>query len=219
LTLSLFYKELENVLTNEVTAEPTTYGGETYDVRRALPVNSDETGKVKGFELAYQQFYDQLPGWLSGFGIQANYTYIDSKGVTQSVLGSGGSTGVAENEANVDTSLLPLQGLSEDNVNFALIYEKGPVSARAAYNWRSEYLLTTRDVITPFAPIMQEATGQLDASFFYSINDHVKVGLQGVNLTNEVTKTSQVLNDDLIQAGRSWFMNDRRFSLGVRVSF
>jgi outer membrane receptor protein involved in Fe transport len=89
LTLSLFYKELENVLTNEVTSVPVTYGGETYDVRRPKPINSDETGKVKGFELAYQQFYDNLPGWLSGFGIQANNTYIDSKGVTQSVLGAG----------------------------------------------------------------------------------------------------------------------------------
>jgi TonB-dependent receptor len=219
LTFSLFYKELENVLTNEVTLESTTYGGETYDVRRPSPINSDETGKVKGFELAYQQFYDMLPGWLGGFGIQANYTYIDSDGVTQSVLSSGGSTGVAENEANVDTSLLPLVGLSEDNANFALIYERGPISARAAYNYRSEFLLTTRDVITPFAPIMQEASGQLDASFFYSINDHVKIGIQGVNLTNEITETSQVLNDDLVQAGRSWFMNDRRYSIGLRVNF
>jgi outer membrane receptor protein involved in Fe transport len=126
---------------------------------------------------------------------------------------------VAENEANVDTSKLPLVGLSEDSANLALIYEKGPVSARAAYNWRSEYLLTTRDVITPFAPIMQEATGQLDASFFYSINENLKVGIQGVNLLDEVTKTSQVLNDQLLQAGRSWFINDRRFSIGLRASF
>jgi TonB-dependent receptor len=218
-TVSLFYKSLKNVLTNEITSEEFTAGGETYTVRRPSPVNAKDRGKVQGVELAYQQFFDFLPGFWGGFGVQANYTYIDSNGVKQSVLSSGGSTGVAEDEANVDTSKLPLVGLSRDNANLALIYEKGPVSARAAYNWRSEYLLTTRDVITPFAPIMQEATGQLDASFFYSINDHLKIGIQGVNLLDEVTKTSQVLNDQLLQAGRSWFINDRRFSLGLRASF
>jgi hypothetical protein len=47
----------------------------------------------------------------------------------------------------------------------------------------------------------------------------VKVGFQGVNLSNEVTKTTQVLNNDLLLAGRSWFMNDRRLSLIARITF
>jgi hypothetical protein len=115
--------------------------------------------------------------------------------------------------------LLPLVGLSKDNVNVAAMYEKGPISARLAYSWRSEYLLTTRDVITPFAPIMNEATGQLDGSFMYTVNDQLKVGLQAVNILNEVTKTTQILNDDLLAAPRSWFMNDRRYSLIARFTF
>jgi hypothetical protein len=40
-----------------------------------------------------------------------------------------------------------------------------------------------------------------------------------VNLLNEVTRTSQVLNNQLLTGGRSWFMNDRRFSLLVRMNF
>lgn len=219
LTFSAFYKQLKDVLTNEIAEVPFTAGGETYMVKRASPINSDETGSVQGFEIAYQQFYDFLPGWLSGFGIQANYTYIDSQGVKQGVLSNTGSEGVAGNEANVDTSLLPLVGLSKDNVNFALIYEKGPLSTRLAYNWRSEFLLTVRDVITPFAPIMNDETGTLDGSLFYTVNDNLKIGFQGVNLTNEVTKTLQVLNDDLLMAGRSWFMQDRRYSLVARFTF
>jgi hypothetical protein len=66
---------------------------------------------------------------------------------------------------------------------------------------------------------LNEATGQLDGSFTYSLTDHVKIGVQAVNLTNEVTRTSQILNDDLLRAGRSWFMNDRRFSLLMRANF
>ena len=44
-----------------------------------------------------------------------------------------------------------------------------------------------------------------------------KVGVQGVNLLDETTKTFQVLNDDLLLAPRSWFKNDRRFSFVVRA--
>jgi RpiR family carbohydrate utilization transcriptional regulator len=94
-----------------------------------------------------------------------------------------------------------------------------PISARLAYAWRSEFLITPRDVIVPYAPIMNEATGQLDGSIFYSVNDNWKVGLQALNLTNEITRTSQVLNNDLLRAPRSWFMNDRRFTLIARATF
>jgi len=217
-TFSAFYKQLKDVMTNGIGNVPVTNNGETFDVYVVQPVNSDQKGTVQGFELGYQQFYDMLPGFWSGFGVNANYTYIDSQGVPQSTLNATTTTPAA-NEANVDTSLLPLAGLSKDNVNFTLMYEKGPVSARVGYSWRSRFVLTVRDVITPFAPIYNEATGQMDASLMYTINDHVKVGFQGVNLLNEITKTTQVLNDTLLTAGRSWFMNDRRVSLITRVTF
>ncbi len=218
LTFSAFHKELKDVVTNSTIITPFTSNGVTFDVVAPTADNAPDRGTVNGAEVAYQQFYDKLPGWLSGFGIQTNYTYINSHGVTQNVLNAGSST-PGSAVAVIDTSELPLQGLSEHNANFALIYEKGAVSTRLAYNWRSEYLLTPRDVITPFAPIIQEATGQLDGSFFYSINDNLKIGIQGVNLLDEVTKTSQVINNDLTQAGRSWFINDRRFSLALRATF
>ena len=66
---------------------------------------------------------------------------------------------------------------------------------------------------------MNEATGQLDGSAFYSVTDNIKVGVQAVNLTNEITRTSQVLNNDLLRTGRSWFVNDRRFTFIVRATF
>ncbi|MFL6548558.1 MAG: TonB-dependent receptor [Povalibacter sp.] len=217
-TFSTFYKSLTDVLTNGIGSVPITNGGETYDIYTVSPVNAPGKGTIKGFEVGYQQFYDFLPGIWSGFGLNMNYTYIDSKGVAQSTL-SNTTGSPAATEANVDTSLLPLQGLSKDNFNATLMYEKGPISTRVSYSWRSRFLLTTRDVITPFAPIFNEDTGQLDASVMYTINNNIKVGFQGVNLANEVTKTTQVLNDDLLTAGRSWFMNDRRYSLIARVTF
>ena len=123
-------------------------------------------------------------------------------------------------EPTVDLGDLPLQGLSENNVNFAVIYEKGPISTRLAYNWRDDYLVTARDVITPFYPIYQNAGGQLDGSFYYTVNDYFKIGVQGANLLNEVTETESYLpNSDGRRGGRSWFQNDRRITISGRFNF
>ncbi len=218
-TLAVFEKELTGVLTNATVTVPYTNNGSTFDVKVTTPMNSDKTAHVKGFELGYQQFYTFLPKPLDGFGINANFSYIKSSGVPQSTLSNTDPDVGAGRIANIDTSKLPLQGLSKYNVNFAGIYEKGRISARLAYNWRSKFLLTVRDVIVPYAPIINEATGQLDGSVFFTVNDKVKVGVQGVNLLNEITRTSQVLNNDLLRTGRSWFMNDRRYTMVLRASF
>ncbi|AQR63097.1 TonB-dependent receptor [Brevundimonas sp. LM2] len=219
-TFSLFYKTLSDVITNGTERQTFTNNGATFDAVVTTPVNSEKDATVQGFEVAWQHTLDDLlPPYLAGFGFNANYTYIDSEGVPQSTLSNTDPDVAAGRVANIDTSLLPLQNLSEHTANLAGFYEHGPVAVRLAYAWRSEFLITPRDVIVPFAPIMNESTGQLDASAFYSVTDQVKVGMQAVNLTNEVTRTSQVLNNDLLTVGRSWFMNDRRFTFIVRATF
>ncbi|HEX8062063.1 MAG TPA: TonB-dependent receptor [Allosphingosinicella sp.] len=219
LTLSLFYKRLKGVLTNGTERLSFTNNGATFEAIVTTPSNSPETGKIKGFEIAYQQTYDFLPGPLSGLGLGVNYTFVDSSGVSQSTLSETDPDVAAGTTSNVDTSLLPLQGLSKHTFNITPFFEKGPLSLRLSYSWRSRFLLTVRDVIVPFAPIMNESTGQLDGSIFYSLTDKVKIGIQAVNILNEVTRTTQVLNDELQLAPRSWFMNDRRFSAIVRFTF
>ena len=180
------------------------------------PANYDGTGKVKGFELAYQQTYDFLPAPFDGLGIQANYTFIDSSGLPNTFL----NTGAPVNASTVPPGNLPLEQLSKHNVNFVAFYEKGPLSLRAAYNWRSRFLLTASDVIFPYYSIFNEDSGQLDASIFFTVVEGLRVGVQGVNLLNEVTKTSQAFTGDPdLLAPRSYFMNDRRYSLVVRGNF
>ena len=222
LTATVFYKEIEDIIVSGSGEYTLTNGGQTYDVFVTnQPTNSDETGTVKGFELAYSQFYDMLPSPWDGIGVQASYTYIDSQGVNSSTLSPIASTPDEQGrEPTVDLGDLPLQGLSENNVNFAVIYEKGPISTRLAYNWRDDYLVTARDVITPFYPIYQNAGGQLDGSFYYTVNDYFKIGVQGANLLNEVTETESYLpNSDGRRGGRSWFQNDRRITISGRFNF
>ena len=79
-----------------------------------------------------------------------------------------------------------------------------------------------RDVIVPFAPIFNESTGTLDGSIFFRINDHLRVGVQAVNILNEIVKTSSVIDatpERILTGPRSWFMNDRRFSFILRANF
>jgi TonB-dependent receptor len=219
LTVAAFWKQLTDVNFNNTVRLPFTNNGATFDVVVTTPGNSSKKSTVKGFEVGYQQFYDFLPKPFDKLGINANYSYIDSSGVPQSTLSATDPDVAAGRITTVDTSKLPLQGLSKHNANFAVIYETSKLSARLAYNWRSDFLLTVRDVIVPFAPIMNEATGQLDGSIFYNITPKMKIGLQGVNLLNETTRTTQVLNSELLKTGRSWFMADRRYTMVLRASF
>ncbi len=154
LTFSYFHKSLKNVLTNGRQTLPFTNNGQTFDVSVVTPINSDKTGKIDGFEVGYQQSYDFLPGFLSGFGLAANYTYVKSKGVPQSTLSATDADVGSGRTGTVDTSKLPLQGLSKHTLNIAPFYQKGPIEIRAAYAWRSRFVLTVRDVIVPFQPIV-----------------------------------------------------------------
>src|SRR3546814_10290119 len=72
----------------------------------------------------------------------------------------------------------PLAGISKNTINATVFYERGPLAMRAAYNWRSDFLITPRDDIFPFSPVWQESSGQMDASIFYSVTDNVKLGIQ-----------------------------------------
>lgn len=215
LTGSLFYKDLSNYFINGVTFRDYTNNGVTQEVAVAGATNG-EKGTISGFEVAYQQFFDTLPGAFSGLGIQLNYTHINEDGSPNSGLND--SSGNSDAAGDIAFENLPLEGLSEQNANAALLYEKYGISARIAYNWRSEYLLTTRDVITAL-PIYNTANGQLDASVFWSVNDSWQVGFQGTNLNNNITETLMQVNEAGDKKTRSWFTNDRRYSLAVRATF
>ena len=203
LTVSLFQKDFSNLFAFGPSIRTFDGINGPIDVEVNGPVNLG-SAKLRGAEIAYQQTYDFLPGLLSGFGTQLTYTYVDSKDFNSSgdVFGD-----------------LPQPGVSKHTVNAVAFYEKGPLSARAAYNWRSDFLQTPRDVIFPFSPIYGESTGQLDASIFYELTDQIKLGVQGVNLLDEVTETTQVVDFVGTRVTRSAFRNDRRFTFIARFDF
>jgi TonB-dependent receptor len=216
IVLDGFLKNIHNYVYNNTTPLDITSNGVTETVFVRHPDNYHGTGKVRGIELAYNQVYDFLPDMLNGLGLSANFTYLTSKGIPNSFLNGGSPVNLSPVG---QPGNLPLAQLSKYTINIQPFYEKGPISVRVAYNWRSKFLLTESDVIFPYFPIWNAATGTLDASVFYSITPELKIGIQAQNLTNEVTKTLQQYTLDGRLAPRSYFMNDRRYAFILRGSF
>jgi TonB-dependent receptor len=219
MSVAAFYKRLHDVVVNNTSIVNFTNAGVTLPAVLTQPGNSHDIGKLEGIELAVQQTFDFLPKPLDGLGISANYSFLHSQGVAQSTLSSTDPNVGAGNVTNINIALLPLEGLSKNAYNATLFYNKGAFDGRLSWNWRSAFLLTARDVIVPYAPIMNENTGTLDASMFYSVTKEIKVGVQAANLLDNITRTSQVLDNALLRAPRSFFIEDRRVSLIVRATF
>jgi len=116
------HKRLTNFILQETQQNALTVGGITYDLTG--PINGG-SGTIKGLEVGYQQFFRSLPGLLRGLGAEVSYTYTDAAAPTAAV--------------GVSTTL---PGLSRNSYNLIGIYEKGPMSFRLAYNWRSQFHTT-----------------------------------------------------------------------------
>ncbi len=218
---TLFYKQLNNTIQTITSVVDTTVtnNGVSYPEQYTIGLaNLNKKGSVSGAELAYQQKYDFLPGWLSGFGTQMNYTYIKPHGL------SYGSTsycpsGYAPPTQCINQLKLPPYELSRNTYNFTVYYEQGPLSARLAYNWRSKYLITGVEADYPFLPVMAESQGQLDAAVSYAINPHVKISLQAANILNSTFKTREIINTDGLEVPKGFFRDDTRYNLSLRADF
>lgn len=229
--LALFHKAIENVLVYGIglqTVGITNADGSVTQesVSSTNIFNSDKKAKVEGLELGGRTFFDMLPGLLSGFGVEANYTFIHSSNPGDRYLDIDG----------VQHNNIPLAGLSKHNLNATLLYEKGPVSARIAYSWRSRYLMATNTngtngtytyytapgvgTLTQISlPIYSEPYGTIDAGVTIHLNKHLGFSIEGQNLTNEIAKTSMGGYPGGQRYIRSWFVSDRRVNGSINFSF
>jgi iron complex outermembrane receptor protein len=159
LTAAYFHRNIDGYI--ETTSANEVINGTTYIMTRPSNSGSD---KLQGVELGYQQFYDFLPGPLGGLGLQANVTIMD------------GSMKNAVTGVKTD-----FRGLSKLSYNLALLYEKGPLSGRVAYNWRQHFLDTPNFENSGF-DLIADDTAQMDASLSYKVGGNLTLTLEGVNL-------------------------------------
>jgi TonB-dependent receptor len=165
-----------------------------YQFSISQPINNREA-KLWGFEIQGQHFFGD-----TGIGVAAAYTKVN------------GNVGI-DNGADPSVDQFALIGLS-DTLNATLMYEKYGISARLTYNWRDRFLSQlNRD--NYHNPVYTEPFGQLDANISYTINPHLAVSLEAINLTEEGIRQHLRTKHQLIFAQEL----QRRFMLGARYKF
>lgn len=176
------------------------------------PVNASN-GKLDGLELGLIYFPKFLPSVLDGFGFQGSLTSLSS---SQNIPDTDTLGNIIGEEKT------PFFAVSKLSYNATLAYEKGPISARLSYVWRSAFL--DRDEARLFANpigIWRRPEKDLDFQFTYRISDKMSVDIDGVNLTKEkqqeyyhfgnsgnqnVTNFGTVAIDQQVSVGFRWKM-------------
>lgn len=199
-TLAVFYRDLQGFISNYTrdVMDP-DYGR----IQINRPENAGK-GEIKGAEASFQTFFDFLPGYLSGFGVQANVTYLDGTNALPTVLGEGARQ-------------VRITGLSKWAYNLTGFYEKGPVSARLSYNHRSSYInsYNRNSNEDQYAGEITRGISRLDFSASYE-------AIKGITLVGNVSNIlGKPFNNYRYYNETQYFPRDLRvegryFSLGVR---
>lgn len=237
--LGLFHKDVKNaILFNELTATASEFFS-TADLPSSVPadggdarfvdgpivgkgnINAKGNTVIQGAELGGRTYFDMLPGFLRGFGVDANVTYIDGRSPSALALFMNGK------QANV-----PLIGLSKWAYSATLLYDLHKLSARLSWTWRSRYLVTTSDASTSGSytdpvsgelvnfglPVYAAASGRLGASIGYEFHPGLNLQLSVENITNTDQKTvMEILPGRYVERGV--FETDRRVSLQLGFNF
>ncbi|RYD18609.1 MAG: TonB-dependent receptor, partial [Lysobacteraceae bacterium] len=165
------------------------------------PVNSSG-GRLKGFEVNVQQPFSFLPGFLSNFGVLANYTHVTSN-IQYLTSATGGASVTA-----------PLIGLSKHAANGTLYFETAKFQIRGSIAYRSRYL-TAVPGTEGNSYNGTSGTTNVDAQMSYNLTDNLKFSIEAINLTDQV-------NDQFVDESNRLNVlthSGRQFTAGMRFSF
>ncbi|NIA54335.1 TonB-dependent receptor [Massilia sp. TW-1] len=258
LTTAFFAKKVKDIIMTESYVRTLKdLAGNDQDFLVTGPANAARLWEV-GIEVAGMTYLDKLPvldkalpDWMKGFGVSSNFTYLKGK---QSLYHpfdlkycQSGNSGVAGNLYGCDTNGMPFKDLpvpylSRRAFNFALMYDRGPVSLRLAYSWRDRFLQATNAYgangwdgtsadpariaanggVAPKdvgwgLPVWQEATGQWDGGLNYKFNDNLYASANVSNLTNAVTRQTQ--QQSFGYSLRSVYAPGRSFRVSMGYAF
>ena len=159
------------------------------------PQNAQAT-TLKGAEVAWQQPFSFLPGFLRALGAQANYTHI----WTQPVVLNQGQPAV------------PVTGVSTNTYNVGVYYDTPKFGLHANYNYRSEWVA---DPLSYFGDgDFVKGYGQLDVSGNYNVTSWLAINASVINATNAAS-----IQVNRYGINRYYEFSGRRFELGLHASF
>ena len=166
-------------------------GDDLVNFEITTPINSDQTALLKGWEFALQHSF-----WDTGFGVILNYTIVDGDAVF-------------DNTQPATVAQFALTGLS-DSANAVVYYDKGPIQARVAWNWRDQFL----DATGP-NPVYIEEYWQIDASASYEFMPGLTGFVEAINLTGEGRRGHKRSDNNVTFASPGF----ARYAAGVRFNF
>lgn len=166
ISAGLFYKKISNFI--YITTYDFDESGPYFDYEAVQPVNGSDAD-LAGFEFNLQQQLTFLPGFASGFGLYANYTYSWSEAELTSESG--------------DVRTISLPGQAENTGNLALSYEKSGFSGRISLSYAGSFIDEIRE--TSDDDRIYDEHIQIDFSASQRITPNLTVFLELINLTNE----------------------------------
>jgi len=207
LALTYFHKNIDNfITTNTITDQQigivapnvTTGPIDNWTVNRYVNAGG---GKIDGLEAQINHSFD------NGFGVSANYTITNAKAPAASY----------QDQLNIFTQS------SKNNANLVGYYETTAYFVRAAYNWRSEYMLRETGW---YGNRMHAAYGQLDMSAGWNITPKIALMFEATNLNkaNDVqfgaANDSTTVKVPLKDGYPAWsFMGEATYTLSLRAKF
>jgi TonB-dependent receptor len=165
--IGAFYKQINNLLQNNFTAGLNDLSGfdlpdhpyfdnlpDNLFISTSRPENSPYSARIWGFEAHMERQFTFLPGFLSGLGMYANYTYTDSsKTETYDWMGSpvldengntipaydwfGNQVGIERESVNIEFPDTPFDQQAKHSGTAALTYNLHNIDATLSYTFQS----------------------------------------------------------------------------------
>ena len=218
-SIGVYRKDLTGVLFTQTSTfgrDTLNFGGTDRSGYTLSTLRNGGDGYINGLEIAYSQSVEGwveqagLPAWLGGFGFQGNVNINDSE-VTIPAVGA-----VPQRKA-------PLTGSSDLIYNASVYYEKYGLSARLAYQFRTEWgqsvgeyqVLNGAVVPVTNGDVYWDDDEELDLSIRYAINENLEWTFDAVNLTDDAGV--RYGNDPGHPIEHETF--GRRYIMGVRYNF
>jgi TonB-dependent receptor len=171
ISAGVFNKQISNFIFRNTAQE--VISGTTYLVTQPKNI---EDASLLGFEVGLTKRFSSLPGILSGFGIEANYTRISST-LEVPRLDAAGKV------LSLDETSLPSQ--SKNLFNTSFFYERNGLMLRLAGNFRGNAVESINQNLGPDYYIYVDDNFTVDFSGAYSFSDRIKGFVEVRNLTNE----------------------------------
>lgn len=203
-SLAYFTKDISNFLTTETLVDQQIgvvspdSGLDSWTVNQYVNAGG---GEIDGLEFQVNHAFD------NGFGVSVNYTYANGNAPAESYQDNIGMFTLSSNHT----------------ANLVGYWENDMLSARMAYNYRSEYMVRETGW---YGNRMHDDLGTLDLSLGWNVTDNINVSLEANNLLEAddiqygAAAADTTVKDPLKEGYPAWsFMGEATYKLGLNVRF